>query len=73
VHDFDEVMAGSLSWQVPLAPSAEDPGRLSPAVLARARENLRFAVVGERISERTWERTYLPNLKTLEKVAAEQT
>jgi integrase len=46
---------------------------LSPAVLARARENLRFAVVGERISERTWERTYLPYLKALEKVAGKQT
>lgn len=70
---FDQVMAGTWSWPDPFAPSAKDPGRLSPAVLARARENLRFAVVGERISERTWERTYLPYLKALEKVAGEQT
>jgi hypothetical protein len=66
------VMAGSWQWPDPLAPSAEDPGRLSPAVLARARENLRFAVIGERVSERTWERTYAPYLKALERVAGKQ-
>ncbi len=69
---FDQVMAGSWQWPDPLAPSAKDPGRLSPAVLARARENLRFALVGERISERTWERTYAPYLKALERVAGKQ-
>ena len=70
---FDQVMAGTWQWPDPLMPSAENPGRLSPAVLARARENLRFAVVGERISERTWVRTYVPYLKALERVAGKQT
>lgn len=69
---FDQVMAGEWSWPDPLAPSAEDPGRFLPQVLANLRERLRASVVGERISERTWARTYLPYLSGLERMAAQQ-
>ena len=68
---FDAVMAGTWSWPDPLAPIGETAGR-SPARLARARENLRFAVVGEHSSEKTWLTTYVPYLKALERVASEQ-
>jgi integrase len=69
---FDAVMAGTWQWPDPLAPSAGDPGHLRPSVLARMRERLRVAVVGEQVSERTWDNTYVPYLRALERMAGEQ-
>jgi integrase len=69
---FDAVLAGTWRWPDPLAPAAHEAGRLAPATLARLRSRLRLAVVGERIVERTWERTYEPYLVKLEQLAALQ-
>jgi integrase len=69
---FDDVMAGIWRWPDPHAPAAHDANRLAPYALARLRDRLMLAVVGERISTRTWERTYLPYLLRLEQVAGQQ-
>lgn len=69
---FDAVMAGSWRWPDPDAPSTIEAGRLSPTTLAKLRQRLQQAVVGERITQRTWARTYLPYLLQLERTAAEQ-
>ena len=69
---FDAVMAGSWRWPDPLAPAAHEASRLAPVTLARLRSRLRLAVVGERITERTWSRTYAPYLLKLEQVAGLQ-
>lgn len=70
---FDQVMAGSWRWPDPHAPAEHEAHRLAPITLARLRSRLQAAVVGERVSERTWERTYLPYLLRLEQVAAQRT
>jgi len=69
---FDAVMAGTWQWPDPDAPAANDPSRLTPATLARLRQRLQVAIVGEQISPITWERNYLPFLQKLEQVAAIQ-
>ena len=69
---FDAVMAGSWRWPDPLAPAAQEASRLAPVTLARLRMRLRLAVVGEKITDRTWDRTYAPYLLKLEQVAAQQ-
>ena len=69
---FDEVMAGSWRWPDPHTPAAHDANRLAPYAMARLRDRLMLAVVGERISPRTWERTYAPYLLRLEQVAGQQ-
>lgn len=69
---FDQVMAGAWRWPDPLAPGTHEAHRLAPITLARLRERLRLAVVGEQITERTWQRTYAPYLHKLELVAAQQ-
>jgi integrase len=69
---FDQVMAGSWRWADPLAPAAHEASRLAPATLARLRMRLRQVVVGEKITTRTWDRTYAPYLLKLEQVAAQQ-
>jgi len=69
---FDAVMAGTWRWPDPLAPAAHEASRLAPVTLARLRSRLRLAVVGERITERTWSRTYAPYLLKLEQVAGLQ-
>jgi integrase len=69
---FDQVMDGSWRWPDPLAPAAHEAGRLAPVTLARQRMRLRQVVVGEKITGRTWDRTYLPYLLKLEQVAGQQ-
>ena len=69
---FDQVMAGTWRWPDPLAPAAHEASRLAPVTLARLRSRLRLAVVGEQITERTWQRTYAPYLLKLEQVAGLQ-
>ena len=69
---FDQVMAGTWRWPDPLSPAAHDAGRLAPVTLAKLRSRLRLAVVGEKIEERTWTRTYQPYLLKLEQVAGLQ-
>ena len=69
---FDAVTAGTWQWPDPLTPAAHEAGRLAPVTLARLRSRLRLAVVGERIAERTWTRTYAPYLLKLEAVAGLQ-
>lgn len=69
---FDEVMAGRWSWPDPSVPEAHEAGRLAPATLARLRDRLKAAVVGEKIEARTWDRTYLPYLLKLEQTAGLQ-
>ena len=49
-----------------MAPAAHEASRLAPVTLARLRSRLRLAVVGEQITERTWQRTYAPYLLQLE-------
>lgn len=69
---FDAVMAGTWRWADPLAPSAHEASRLAPVTLARLRSRLRLAVVSEKITGRTWDRTYAPYLLKLEQVAGLQ-
>lgn len=69
---FDQVMAGTWRWADPLAPSAHEASRLAPVTLARLRSRLRLTVVGEKITGRTWVRTYAPYLLRLEQVAGLQ-
>jgi integrase len=69
---FDQVMAGAWRWADPLAPAAHEASRLAPVTLARLRARLRLAVVGEKITGRTWDRTYAPYLLKLEQVAGLQ-
>ncbi|MFN5220495.1 MAG: hypothetical protein ACK5FE_06255, partial [Cyanobacteriota bacterium] len=69
---FDEVMAGRWSWPDPSVPEAHEAGRLAPATLARLRDRLKAAVVGEKIEARTWDRTYLPYLLKVEQIAGLQ-
>lgn len=69
---FDQVIAGSWAWPDPDAVPVGDPARLAPANLARVRVRLCAELVGERISERTWRRTYLPYLTRLEDVASQR-
>lgn len=70
---FDAVMAGSWAWPDPDAPAAGNLARLGPANLTRLRVRLRAVLVGERITERTWQRAYVPYLVKLEAVAGQQT
>ena len=65
-------MAGAWRWADPLAPAAHEASRLAPVTLARLRARLRLAVVGEKITGRTWDRTYAPYLLKLEQVAGLQ-
>lgn len=69
---FDAVMAGAWRWPDPLAPATNEASRLAAVTLARLRQRLQEATVGEQISERTWTRTYAPYLNRLEQVAAQQ-
>ena len=69
---LDLVMAGTWQWPEPLAPAAHEASRLAPVTLARLRARLRLAVVGEKITGRTWDRTYAPYLLKLEQVAGLQ-
>jgi hypothetical protein len=65
-------MAGAWRWPDPLAPAVHEAARLAPVTLARLRMRLRQVVVGEKITTRTWVRTYAPYLLKLEQVAAQQ-
>lgn len=70
---FDAVRAGAWSWPDPSAtPGEGDPGRLSPAVLTRLKDQLRVALVGEKVSESTWRRMYQPFLNRLIAAAGER-
>ncbi|MGB5136794.1 MAG: hypothetical protein WBN89_16675 [Prochlorococcaceae cyanobacterium] len=70
---FDAVMAGTWRWPDPAdAPAADDPGRLAPQQLERLIQRLQQRVVGEQVSLSTWERHYLPPLRRLMQVAAQQ-
>jgi integrase len=69
---FDAVMAGTWRWPDPMAPAAHEASRLAPITLARLRQRLQQSTVGERISQRTWDKTYLPYLLKLEQVAGQQ-
>ena len=68
---FDQVMAGSWRWPDRDAPAEIEAGRLAPATLAKLRARLQ-ASVGERITDRTWSRTYAPYLQKLEEVAKQR-
>ncbi|WP_157665427.1 hypothetical protein [Cyanobium sp. NIES-981] len=69
---FDSVMAGSWQWPDQAAPPpAEDPRHLHPEHLERLIPQLRTRLVGERMTARTWERTWAPFLSRLVATAAE--
>ena len=70
---FDATLAGTWQWPDPHAPAAGDPERLAPAALARISTRLHAAVVGEHVSERTWQRFYDPYLRRLQAIAGERT
>ena len=59
---FDAVMAGTWRWPDPLLPAAHEAGRLAPATLAQLRSHFSAQLIGERITSRTWDRTYQPYL-----------
>lgn len=70
---FDAVRAGTWRWPDPAAvPADGDAGRLAPAVLQRLTDQLRAAVVGEKVSESTWRRMYQPYLARLAAAAGER-
>jgi len=69
---FDAVMAGTWRWPDPLLPAAHEAGRLAPATLAQLRSRFSAQLIGERITSRTWDRTYQPYLIKLEQIAAQQ-
>jgi integrase len=70
---FDAVIAGEWRWPDPEAmPAADDPQRLAPATLQRLMDQLERSVVGERVSERTWQRMYAPALRKLIEAAGER-
>ncbi|MFM7549241.1 MAG: hypothetical protein ACKO8I_10315 [Cyanobacteriota bacterium] len=69
---FDQVMAGAWRWPDPDAPAQIEAGRLAPVTLARLRQRLQQSTVGERISQRTWDRNYQPYLQKLEQTASLQ-
>lgn len=69
---FDSVVAGTWQWPDPAAaPEAEDPRHLHPEHLERLIQQLRSSLVGERVTARTWERTWAPFLHRLVASAAE--
>ncbi|MBE9172733.1 hypothetical protein IQ216_06415 [Cyanobium sp. LEGE 06143] len=69
---FDAVMAGTWQWPDPAAaPSGDDPSHLQPDHLNRLTEQLRVCLVGERMTTRTWERTWAPFLQRLVASAAD--
>jgi len=69
---FDAVMAGTWRWPDPLAPAEHEAGRLAPKTLARLTQRLKDAVIGEKITERTWAKTYEAYLSRLQQVAGQQ-
>ncbi len=70
---FDAVMAGEWRWPDPEAmPGADDAHRLAPFTLQRLMDQLQRAVVGEKVSERTWQRIYAPPLRRLIETAGER-
>jgi len=69
---FDRVMAGTWTWPGPDDARPEgttDPA--SPASLERLISSLRDQLVGERMTEGTWQRTWQPYLSALVAAAAE--
>jgi integrase len=50
----------------------DDPHRLAPVTLQRLMDQLERAVVGERVSTRTWERMYAPMLRKLIETAGQR-
>jgi integrase len=53
-------------------PGADDAQRLAPVTLQRLMDQLQRAVVGEKVSERTWQRMYAPWLRKLIETAGER-
>lgn len=67
------MVAGDWQWPDPAGePACNDPQRLSSANLQRLTMKLRAALVGEKIQEGSWERTYLPYLQRLAAIAGER-
>jgi len=63
---FDAVMAGAWQWPDPASvPAGDDPSHLRPDNLEKLTQQLRERLVGERMSARTWERTWEPFLQRL--------
>jgi integrase len=70
---FDAVMAGGWRWPDPDAmPGPEDQRRLAPATLQRLVAQLQQSILGERVSARTWERMYQPQLQKLIETSAQR-
>ena len=65
---FDGVMAGTWAWPVADA-MEEDEGRVTRAMVEKLAERLRHQLVGERMAETTWQRTWGPYLAALADVA----
>ncbi len=63
---YDAVVAGEWQWPDPARePASNDPQRLSSTNLQRLTVKLRATLVGEKIQEGSWERTYQPYLQRL--------
>lgn len=70
---FDAVKAGTWRWPDPEAiPTDGKPDRLGPATLERLIDRLRDALLGERIGQSTWDRTYRLYFARLVKTAGRQ-
>jgi len=66
-------MAAEWRWPDPEAmPAADDAQRLAPVTLQRLMDQLQLAVVGEKVSTRTWKRMYAPMLRKLIETAGER-
>jgi len=70
---FDAVMAGGWQWPDPKAlPGPQEESQLTPTTLQRLMDRLEQSVVGEKVSERTWQRMYVPPLTRLIQMAGER-
>jgi integrase len=70
---FDAVMAGGWQWSDPKAlPGPQEEGQLTPTTLKQLMDRLEQSVVGEKVSERTWQRMYVPPLTRLIQMAGER-
>jgi hypothetical protein len=68
---FDGVMAGTWAWPVADAMDEEE-GRVTRAIVEKLAERLRNQLVGERMAETTWQRTWGPYLAALADVAGRE-
>ena len=71
---FDAVIAGTWKWPDDTdLPKEGDPARLGRAAIETLINRLKNKIVGEKVSEQTWENNWLPIMEALITTAAEKT